>query len=354
MNPTLELKKEIKPITGIKTDAISINYTQNGKRIHPHTILLFIPGNPGCIGWYAKPFLYNIIQKLGTGYAAHGISYAGHGVGDEFHVETPEEMHPFINNKQRILHTIQGQVDHKIHWIDSLLHQYKNVNIIFLTHSIGSYLVQTLCVQRHDILSHTVKIIHLMPFYRFKPSNYIKEQLPLEIVAKLNIKSVQLLAFISYFLSYLPKNVIMHGIDTILNIKDIDDQEITWNIVKQPNFIRNFLSLGIHEILNVPKEFDVDALNVIAKQCPTIILYCDNDKWAPKDHVYDIMRLQHSNKVLNNSVYFEHMEDVQHDFVVYSKMVERVEVFVLGCVRGGYDDRFHYDLRDGGFIPSKL
>ena len=123
MNPILELKKEVTPIAGIKTDTISINYTQNNQTIQPHTILLFVPGNPGCIGWYSKPFLYNIIQKLGTGHAAHGISYAGHGFGHDFHVKTPDEMHPFINNKQRALHTTQGQVHHKIHWIDSLLHQ---------------------------------------------------------------------------------------------------------------------------------------------------------------------------------------------------------------------------------------
>ena len=273
----LELKKEIKQIAGWATDTVSINYVNKSKDqdiIRPHTIILFVPGNPGCVGWYTKPLLYPMIKKLGIGYAAYGISYAGHGIGDNTHVEKlhKNDIYPksFINSKQRILHTIQGQIEHKIQWIDSILYQYDNntnnkqqdqqssyPNIIFITHSIGAYLVQCLLLQRRDILIQTRKIIHFMPFFRFKPDNYIKEQLPLDTVAKLNKRSVDLLAFISYLISFIPKDILMFGIHRLLNIYENDAKELAYNIIRQPEFARNFLSLGINEILLVPKEFDV-------------------------------------------------------------------------------------------------
>lgn len=48
----------------------------------PHTLLLFVPGNPGVVHWYID-CLSQIIQRLGRGFAARGVSYAGHGVGED-------------------------------------------------------------------------------------------------------------------------------------------------------------------------------------------------------------------------------------------------------------------------------
>ncbi len=47
----------------------------------PHTLLLFVPGNPGVVHWYTV-FLTRVVERLGMGYAARGVSYAGHGVGE--------------------------------------------------------------------------------------------------------------------------------------------------------------------------------------------------------------------------------------------------------------------------------
>lgn len=47
----------------------------------PHTLLLFVPGNPGVVHWYTD-FLAQVVERLGKGYAARGVSYAGHGVGE--------------------------------------------------------------------------------------------------------------------------------------------------------------------------------------------------------------------------------------------------------------------------------
>ena len=52
---------------------------ENYSRVEPHTAFIFVPGNPGCIGWY-MPFLESIVTQLGVGYVVQGISHAGHGV----------------------------------------------------------------------------------------------------------------------------------------------------------------------------------------------------------------------------------------------------------------------------------
>ena len=60
-------------ICGWPTDLSSIDYydydvTKSGYRndpVYPHTIIMFVPGNPGCIGWY-DDMLYSIVQQIGA------------------------------------------------------------------------------------------------------------------------------------------------------------------------------------------------------------------------------------------------------------------------------------------------
>ena len=63
------------------------------------TLLIFIPGNPGVIHWYTQ-FLVRIVEQLGEGYAVRGISYAGHGVGDDV-VGTRDDHHNQIFHGKR-------------------------------------------------------------------------------------------------------------------------------------------------------------------------------------------------------------------------------------------------------------
>lgn len=71
--PVLIMKDETVDVEGWETDTVSIDYfsedpqnsiTNNSAIIKPHTIILFVPGNPGCVGWYKK-FLYSIVESLG-------------------------------------------------------------------------------------------------------------------------------------------------------------------------------------------------------------------------------------------------------------------------------------------------
>ena len=95
--PGLTIKENRVCICGWPTDELTIVHCQNSddETTSPassgntknttdeaHTLLFFVPGNPGVIHWYTG-FLAQIVNRLGRGFAAHGISYAGHGVGED-------------------------------------------------------------------------------------------------------------------------------------------------------------------------------------------------------------------------------------------------------------------------------
>lgn len=65
-----------------------------------HTLLFFIPGNPGVIHWYTQ-FLVRIVEQLGKGYAVRGISYAGHGLQDDVVIGTSDDRTQIICHEEK-------------------------------------------------------------------------------------------------------------------------------------------------------------------------------------------------------------------------------------------------------------
>ena len=167
--PRLKVRTQVQDILNYPTETVSIDYygfahdNKDGTEmtIPPHTILLFVPGNPGCIQWYIQ-LLYGLVSSLGIGFAARGVSYAGHGVSDAIaNVQQydTDESNNTSERDTRIPWTVDGQMDHKMEWIDMIIHELKNEfprqeppRFIFLTHSIGAHLVQRLLVIRSDVL----------------------------------------------------------------------------------------------------------------------------------------------------------------------------------------------------------
>jgi hypothetical protein len=98
-------------------------YYNNAANAITHTLLIFIPGNPGVIHWYTQ-FLVRIVEQLGKGYAVRGISYAGHGVGDDVVGTRSDADHNQIifhdgercDGKVKESININGQKDMSISW----------------------------------------------------------------------------------------------------------------------------------------------------------------------------------------------------------------------------------------------
>lgn len=289
-------------------------------------MILFIPGNPGCIGWYTK-FLASIISRIGPLYAGHGISYAGHGVGDHI----VEGLDPKIRD---LPWTIQGQVEHKIEWVEKVLASYsKSARIIFVSHSIGSHMVQRICMLRKDLLQRSDMVFHLMPFIRFEPS-VMSQRVPLTFMAHLpKWMTVGGIQIASQFAANTPKSVLDSWFNTLGGVKCPDGRMLALELVRQPEMARNFLTLGVEELRSLPAgQFDEISLNTIAQECPTHILYCGGpDQWAPYSHMEELRKMQDAGS-LSRNIETKYMDDLVHGFVVFPEMVGPVVSFVVDSI----------------------
>ena len=112
-----------------KTTCASSNNIKN-TGTEAHTLIFFIPGNPGVIHWYTD-LVAQIINGLGRGFAAHGISYAGHGVGEDVIGNNADHSQSFYREclAKEMDASVEGgeQQDMRIPW--TMDGQSKSVNI---------------------------------------------------------------------------------------------------------------------------------------------------------------------------------------------------------------------------------
>lgn len=108
---SVRVKEDEKELCAWQTDTFEIDYYDSDhNQQHPHTILMFVPGNPGCAGWYIA-MLKTVVERLGRGYACRAASYAGHGTVS--HLVTAKD-----DKGKKLAWSVDGQVEHKIEWID--------------------------------------------------------------------------------------------------------------------------------------------------------------------------------------------------------------------------------------------
>jgi peroxiredoxin len=72
----------------------------------PHTVLVFIPGSPGLVEWYL-PMFVQLVETLGPGFAARGVSNAGHSTVDS-HLNV-EQWKDSTDRDATIPWTVDGQ-----------------------------------------------------------------------------------------------------------------------------------------------------------------------------------------------------------------------------------------------------
>lgn len=331
-------------------------------------MLLFVPGNPGCIGWYID-FLSILIRHLGVGYAARGISYAGHGVGEDDSMRMATTHHT-NGADPNIAWTVDGQVQHKVDWVDQVRaelqqwrHQATNSNresldanntptedpksrsplsllqqdgvvlprFIILSHSIGSHLVQRGLVLRPDILKQTELVLHLMPFVRFDPYALIPK-VCLSTVARSPDVAISLLQMMSRVTKSLPRTWIDFYMERVAGVEDPKGRQLAIDIVQQPTFAKNFLMLGTEEVRDIPEVHDEAALRIIGQECSTAMLFCGGpDMWAPEFHMKDLKELKRRGTIPSN-IHLEYKEELLHGFVVFPTMVEPVVSFCLRAI----------------------
>jgi sulfur carrier protein ThiS len=331
----IRVEERLQDILQWPTDTVEIDYLHDdivsendGVSVEsPHTIIVFFPGNPGLVKWYI-PSLLHLVKRGGRGFAARGVSYAGHGTPHEI-----ANVEAYLSKKDQrdtdVCFTVDGQVVHKEAYMDTILQKHAAARFIFLAHSIGCHMIQRLLIRRTDILQRTDLVVHMMPFCRMKSDPWSEFLLfTLSAMPDQVIGHAQSLMKI---LSVLP----VHVLDTLLkgDVQCPNGRRITVNLLQQPHFGRNFFELGMEEVRDLPEIPDVAGMRIIAKCCPTCILYVGKDKWAPQFHSHDLHALQAKGVLPTNNIYTTYLPTLVHDYVVRPNMVPPVDDFVFDAIQ---------------------
>lgn len=328
----LRSRYEVKQILEFPTDTIAIDHLdESGESYPPETIIIFLPGNPGLVHWYI-PLLKELVHRLGKGFAARGISYAGHGVTSD--IVNVERFEGSTDRDVSIAWTIHGQIRHKIAYIDELTLDIKTLggqlpSFIFLSHSIGCHLAQRICVLRPDILKKTILLLHLMPFIRMDAP--IQQQRILNAIAYHPNLAINMGKLILSIMAMLPRE----WVNTVMTqtVPDRDGRNIAVDLVRLPTFARNFFELGGEEIRELPQKTDVSALQLLGSYCRLEILFAGGpDHWAPHFHADNLQVLQKQG-LIPESIGWTHLEKLKHDFVVHPLMLPPVIEFCMTSIR---------------------
>ena len=314
-------------ILGWPTESFSIDLCSSAteKPVSPHTILVFIPGNPGLMEWYI-PMFQALVQRLGAGFCARGAANAGHSL-DSKHVNIASAADSPHQSKD-IPWTVDGQSLHKAAYVDSILEEFSEVtkpDLVFVAHSIGTHFTYRMLLCRPDIMAQTKLVLALTPFIRMKAPWCNQAFLDFgasrpETIIKFHEGLSQGAACLPFWLI----KILMK------KVTDPHGREIAAQLVRQPNFMRNFFLLGLEEIRDVPETVDVSIFHYLT--CKTAMLFAGNDQWAPEFHAADLKTLQQKSLIPEN-VTITHRPELLHDFVSHPKQVPVVVEFCLENIR---------------------
>jgi pimeloyl-ACP methyl ester carboxylesterase len=264
----LRVTRNVETIMGWPSDTFSVDFRAgHDLQNFPHTVLVFIPGNPGLVEWYLPMFL-QLVERLGPGFAARGVSNAGHSTKSDSAVNV-EQWKNSPDRDISIPWTVDGQVYHKCAYLDNVVYEFNTLQkqwgysesaesprFIFISHSIGVHFTQRLFVLRPSILKRTRLLISLMPFTRMKAPR--SKQRLLDFVAANPEQTIRVHQGLMRILQQMP----FHWVDILMQgtMKDKDGRKVAVELVRQPAFARNFFSLGLEEIRDVPEQFDVSKM----------------------------------------------------------------------------------------------
>lgn len=393
MRPTFTERRRKIDVLGWPTDVIAIDpkpNNANGARPSPvHTILFWIPGNPGQHDWYNSDFL-EVLSGLGEGYALRSVSHAGHGLfgkgnGDYSNDNSITDVKEYCTRRGKansaesvsplVPWTVDGQVLHKIAYIDKLMVSIENeskmhsksnrptleftkdLKFIMIGHSFGCHVIQRMCILRPDILERVSGNLFLMPYIRTKPSTPL-DQRKLELGGSQSEMLISVGTKLSQTIRRaVPEsvffNLIRHGLGATSEGagegRDDDKHNktivgVTARLLGHPFYPQNFFELGTEEIRDIPNEIDMAALRLLSSNrssmpqnpqgggtrperpksqgCrPISILYAgDNDQWCPYFHGEEIKALQSAN-LLPRSIRTTKMHGLRHDYVCQNRSV---------------------------------
>lgn len=262
---TVVTTRSVLSVLDVASDSFSVDWqvsqTRQSRTDPPrpscavHTVLLFIPGNPGLIDWYSQ-FFERLVRHLGPGFCARGVANASHSL-DESRIRCPHS-----SQNRAISWTVPGQVWHKATYIDRVLQDLEpktgsgsslSVRLIFISHSIGAHLTTRLLILRPDLLKRTRLLLNLMPFVRMDAP--FPFQFLFDLGASRPALTIAVTSNLMRVIRAMPESIVQWIMKP--KLRDVASREIGVRLLRQPDYAANFFALGSEEIRDVPEVFDV-------------------------------------------------------------------------------------------------
>ncbi|CDH53121.1 upf0554 protein c2orf43 homolog [Lichtheimia corymbifera JMRC:FSU:9682] len=222
------------------------------------TVLLFIPGNPGLIEYYAE-FLECIHAQASPNLEIFAVSHLGVSTGDD-----PNALYSF-----------QDQIDHKIECFDILKKRYSadDTKFVLMGHSIGAYLAVEVFKQRHAFnIDRLIALFPCLYDIALTPNGMhftrIFNKLPIGVVSTM-----------ASALSYISPPLLERLI-RLLTGQQGHSVKVTASLLNG-FFVRSVLRMAQQEMENV-QQLDHDFYTTHLDKF--IIYYSENDQWAPIEH----------------------------------------------------------------------
>ncbi|KAM0789049.1 hypothetical protein ACM66B_003112 [Microbotryomycetes sp. NB124-2] len=242
----------------------------------PSTIVLFVPGNPGLVGYYTL-FLSRIHQDLGPkDTSVYAVGHLGHSPAHEVRRWT-----------SRGAATLDEQVQHKIDFVDSLTKEYDigleqgNTKLVLIGHSIGSWISMQVLKARPDIV-HSV--IGLFPTI----SHMALTQNGQRLAPLFKQAVLPPLALGTTLLSFVPQTILARIVSVLAGqAESPESAKTTAALVASPGTVVSALAMAADEMGQVT-ELDRELLQNYGNRLFFYWADGDSDHWVRDSSVLEI------------------------------------------------------------------
>ncbi|XP_034288079.1 lipid droplet-associated hydrolase isoform X1 [Pantherophis guttatus] len=257
------IHEEFTYISGVPTQILKCGPWEDlwNDKSAPRLLFLIIPGNPGLPGFY-RTFIEALYFNLNQQYPVWIVSHGGH-CKIPHEIKRKEEM---VSNDTDDVFGLQGQVEHKLKFLRKYVP--KDVKLILIGHSIGSYIALKIMKQSPEL--EILRSILLFPtIERMAQSPHGKLLTPLFCHLR------YILYIPIYLFTLLPERVKSFLVPFALN-----DETAVTTVVDMLNMdcIANIIYLASQEMRNV---LERDNSTIKQHLNKLIFYYGSTDSWCP-------------------------------------------------------------------------